>query len=440
MPHVVLVTLDTTRADHLGCYGYARRTSPRLDALASEGTVFLHAQAQASVTPVSHASIFTGRFPYRHGLRCLHGRWGTRLNEDVPTLAEMLRSQGYRTGAFISAFPAGSAFGLERGFEVFDEAFDGEASRSGTGVVRTGAAQRTAAATNRRAFDWIDETAAETDAPLFVWAHYFDPHDLELVPEDASFLERFPADPGDPKSPFVAKYDGEILYMDEQLGRLIDRVRSLGRPTLVAVVGDHGEGLGQHDWWGHGILYQEQIRVPFVLHGPGVPSGVRVESLVRTVDVVPTLLAGIGIVLEDASTVDGVDLGPLVRGEARDLGLVSYADSLNMLGYRVPWSDEVLDEKRDQLFALTEGRWKYIHYRLGSRPDELYDLEADPRETADLAAARPDVAARMKRELLDRGILRAEIGTEGAMDPREVERLKALGYIPFEEDPAGGDD
>ena len=453
MPNVLLVTLDTTRADHLGCYGYSRRTSPRLDALAGEGAIFLHAQAQASVTPVSHASIFTGLFPYEHGLRCLHGAWSTELGEEVPTLAEVLREQGYRTGAFISAFPAGAAFGLDRGFEVFDEDFDGDAERTGSGIVSTGAAQRTAAETNRRAFAWLDGLAAgasavgeaseaaessESRGPFLLWAHYFDPHDLELVPEDASFLERFPAEAGDPKSPFIAKYDGEILYMDEHFGALVDRVRQEERPTVILVVGDHGEGLGQHDWWGHGILYQEQIRVPLILAGPGVAAGARVESLVRTVDVLPTILAAVGIELHGDEPLDGVDLGPLARGETDDLALASYADSLNMLGYRVPWSDEVVDEKRDQLFALTEGRWKYIHYRLGSSPDELYDLETDPRETVNLAGSRPELAQRMKQDLLDRGILRARIGTEGAIDPREVERLKALGYIPFEDSSAGG--
>ena len=275
--NVLLITLDTMRADHLGCYGYEKPTSPRLDALAQESVVFDLAIAQAAVTPVSHASILTGREPYNHGLRVMHGLVANRLEEDQTTLAEVWRQTGAPTVAFVSAFPVSTAFGLEQGFEVFDEDFpnvDGEGLVSARGTVNTGQSQRRADATTEAATNWLraqaDEFTGNGD-PFLMWVHYFDPHDPQMLPPKEYMqkgLNEVFRPPADTRADLLRSvYDTEVSYMDAHVGRLLDTFEELGlrENTIVVVVADHGEGLGDHGWWTHGVLYQEQIRVPLMI-------------------------------------------------------------------------------------------------------------------------------------------------------------------------------
>lgn len=434
LANVLLITLDTTRADRLGCYGYGRETSPRIDALAAEGALFERCMAQATVTPVSHASILTGQDPYRHGLRFLHGNHGYDLPERAVTLAETLSDRGYRTAAFVSAFPAGRRFGLHQGFHRFDDQFGDSGDRpdddsvSEAGVVNTGAQQRTARATNQAITAYLDGTPGE---PLFLWAHYFDPHDTNLVPEDVSWLRRFRGEDRTKKARALDYYDAEIAYMDHHIGELVDRLRSAGRPLLIAIVGDHGEGHGDHDWWSHGLLYDEQARVPFLLTGPGVPAGSRILPLVRSIDLVPTLLGLLGIPREGAlRDLDGIDLGPLLRGEVGDPDLLAYAESTTLdMSYVVPHAEGVRNRKDDQLFSLTRGRWKYIHHRQHPELDELYDLERDPGETVNRLREQAELVAKFRRRLEQLDPYPQDPNTGTPRSAADLEKLKALGYL-----------
>ena len=425
--NVLLITLDTTRSDHLGCYGYAEATSPRLDGFAKSGTLFTNAYSTASVTPVSHASILTGQYPYKHGLRVLHGLSENRLPEGAVTLAEVLRDAGYETAAFISAFPAGSRFGLDQGFRSFDEAFlEGPVDRivGSDGKVNTGKNQRRAADTTDIALDWL----ARAPEPFFAWLHYFDPHDARIVPPP-EFLMQYPVPAGSVSYRLKRLYDIEIRYMDQQIGRVLDALDASGltADTVAVIVSDHGQGLGDHDWWAHGILYEEQIRAPLIIRAPGLPAGRRVQHLVRTVDIAPTILDLVGLDPGLLGHADGVSLVPMLEGESSDPGYVAYADSVNMLTYGSAVGKP--DVKNDMLFALTNGRWKYIHHLIHEDESELYDLARDPHELSNLYAVRTDQVERWRKDLKARGFQPDHSQGRGQMSPEDMERLRSLGYL-----------
>ncbi len=422
---LVLVTLDTTRADRLSAYEYGRVTSPRLDELAAEGARFDLALSQAAVTPVAHASILTGQLPYTHGLRVMHGVSENTLPPGAVTLPELLREDGWTTGAFVSAFPVTAEFGFDQGFETFDASFlprktDRLVTRQG--VVNTGNVQRGAAETVDLALEWL----ATVESPFFVWLHFFDPHDPLLLPPD-EFLAQYEPLPTDERDRLRALYDVEIEYMDRELGRFWDALRARGSwdRTVVCVTADHGEGLGDHDWWTHGVLYQEQIRVPLVLRGPGVPAGLVVDDLVRTMDLAPTLLDLAGQAAGERPRMDGVSLVPLLRGEPLELEY-AYAESVNRLTYG--FSPTIQDKKDEVLFTLCDGRWKYTHHLTDRPSSELYDLATDPAEQANLHAQRPDVVERLLAELKRRPFLPSRQLMDGGADPENVELLRALGY------------
>jgi arylsulfatase A-like enzyme len=381
--NVVLVTFDTTRADRLGPYGGPDGLTPAFDRLAGSGVVFEQAQAQSAVTPVAHASLFTARNPYGHGLRTLHGNRLFQLPEEAVTLAERFRERGYETAGFIAAFPCSRRFGLAQGFDVFDESFPerGKPRVGAAGNVNTGLAQRDATATTDAALEWLGRRGR--DGPFFLWVHYFDPHDPLLRPPPsftAPFMEGFPehqkmemllandmrgfvvkyTDRPEIMRPWLRRlYDAEVAYADTQLGRLVREIGGLGlaERTVLAVTADHGEGLGDHDWWGHGILYQEQLHVPLALAGPGLPAGVAVPDRVRHIDVAPTLLdlaAGAG----NAPGMEGRSLVPLITARAAgrtppdgSLPGPAYADSVTLMSYGAVFSRGVTEEKDDQLYA-----------------------------------------------------------------------------------------
>lgn len=426
-PDVVLITLDTTRADALGAYGAPGDPTPHLDALATGGTLFERASAQASVTPVSHASIFTGQNPYTHGLRLMHGRTRNRLAEEAVTLAELLRDAGYRTAAFVSAFPATARFGLAQGFEHFDAAFlDDEEPISANGAVNTGTSQRRADVTTDRALAWLVEESAR---PRFVWVHYFDPHDALVLPPE-SFVRQHVAPPADDatgaeaaRARLRALYAVEVRYMDEQVGRLLDAFDP--EHTAVAVVADHGEGHGDHGWWTHGLLYEEQVRVPLIVRAPGGVAGRRVETRVRTIDVAPTLLELAGVAREGWPAMEGRSLVAALRGEPIG-GATAYADSLSLMTYHA--TQEIVDRKQDMLFAVTDGGWKYIYHALRPAESELYDLRNDPGETRNLVREAPDELARMRALFESADLIPDELPVLERMDPDDAARLRSLGY------------
>jgi arylsulfatase A-like enzyme len=425
--NVLLITLDTTRADHLGCYGAPDHVSPRIDGAAAAGVLFENAYAVAAVTPVSHASILTGEYPYTHGLRVMHGLSGNRLPESAVTLAEILKDAGYQTAAFVSAFPAGSRFGLQQGFDTFDEAFlqqPVDQIVDSAGTVNTANNQRRADATTDLALKWLSSVKGN----FFVWLHYFDPHDVQLIPP-LEFLNQLPPPSGTPAEQLRYVYDTEIRYMDQQIGRVLDGLEAAGRlqDTVVVIVADHGQGLGDHHWWTHGILYQEQIRVPLIVRAPGVPPGRRVQHLVRTIDIAPTILELVGLDARRHASMDGASLVPMLRGEAADPGYVAYADSLTMLTYGTEAG--TLDRKNDMLFTVSDGHWKYILHMLRENESELYDLTHDAHELTNLYAERPAEVERLRQNLRARPFQPKRSQGQGHLSDEDLERLRSLGYL-----------
>jgi arylsulfatase A-like enzyme len=459
--NILLVTFDTTRADHVGAYGGPEGLTPVLDRLAAQGVRFTRAHAHSAVTPVSHASILTGLNPYAHGLRTLHGNRRYRLPDDVETLATRLAGDGYATAAFISAFPCGRRFGLDRGFALFQDDFEVVAPpRVGaSGNVSTGLAQRRADATTDEALAWL--AARAEGAPFFLWVHFFDPHDPllrpppshvdrrmadfpeharmeELLTRDPSLLLDTYADRQDVLKDWLRRlYGAEIAFADAQLGRLLAEIDGLGLApsTLIAVTADHGEGLGDHGWWGHGILYQEQIHVPLILRGAGLPEGVAIEDPVRHVDLPATLLDLAGG-LRFTSPVEGISLLPLIADRTAgrpprpdSLPGPAYADSVSLMRYGTVFARDVIEEKSDQLYAWIDQDLKWIRHRLRPAEGELYDLRQDPGELRNLVAARPAEAARLDRDLERLRPMTEEIDFSLPDDPEVLERLRPLGYV-----------
>ncbi len=387
-PHILLVTLDTVRADHIGCYGARGASTPTLDGLAARGVRFATAVAHAPLTAPSHASILTSRTPLGHGVR---DNGAYVLPEGVPTVAEDLKRAGYRTAAFVSGFPLTRRFGLDRGFDTYDDHLP-----RGTDPRRTAYVERSADRTTDAALQWLDSTPAGSD-PLFLWVHYFDAHAPYEPP--AEFLSRV-----------GSAYAGEISFVDAQLARLLARIEGRG-PTLVLVTADHGESLGEHGEDTHGIfLYDSTLRVPFVVAGPGVPSGQVATTVARGIDVAPTLLDYAGL---EAKGAEGRSLRTAAAGQRLD-DAPTYSESLHsQLQYG--WAP---------LHAWRTARYKFIE----APRAELYDLQDDPQEAKD--RGREDAA---KLETL-RGQLQKVMATTTpiatqAIDAETAARLDALGYL-----------
>jgi arylsulfatase A-like enzyme len=390
--NVLLVTLDTTRADRLSCYDAAHGKTPNLDALAAEGTRFDLAVSTASVTPVSHAAILTGLYNHAHGLRVLFGDGGYRLAVTTETLATVLAAQGFRTLAVHSAFPVSRFYGLTRGFAVCDD-IEGQ-------MVEQGGEARWDVARFQRRSDETTELVAKLDAadlgsaPFFLWVHYWDPHDVARLPPGVTEREARAAQGKSSVQPFYAE---EVTFVDASLGRLFDELRRRGvyDDTLILVVADHGQGLMDHGWGAHRLLYQEQIRVPLIVRVPGVRTQPVVSELVRTVDLFPTVLDYLGLA---PRAVSGRSLRPLLEG-APDAPRTAFADQLN--GYDA--NAGMLRERPldDFLYAVIDGGWKLIYRPRHFDASELYHLADDPREEHDLFREQPAEARRLL-ELLAR--------------------------------------
>lgn len=430
-PNIIIITLDTTRADRFGCYGYSKAITPNLDRLAEGGARFSRAYAQAAVTPVSHASMMTGLNPYSHGLRVLHGTELTRLSEKAVTLAEVLAAEGYDTAAFLSAFPVSEYFGFDQGFSVFDAEFlvqTRETIISDGGVVNTGMNQRRADKTTRRALDWL---ALERDAPYLLWVHYFDPHDPFVGPPK-ELLDSIALPEGlDREGVLRELYDTEILFMDQQIGLLLREIERQGESdgqagSVVAVLADHGEGLGDHDWWSHGKLYEEQINIPFILNGPTITPGTQIDDVVRSIDLMPTLLELAGVAPAAHPPMEGLSVMPLIRGESESTPRLAYADSISKLIYA-----QRKNHQTDRLFMLVEGPLKFILHLQHPDQSELYDLSTDPKELTNLYDERPRDVRRLEAGLDALDFMRTRMRPEPRDDiPGDItKRLEALGYL-----------
>ncbi len=396
--NLLLITLDTTRADRIGAYGDARAATPNLDRLAREGVRFDHALTSAPLTLPAHATLMTGREPQAHQVR----NNGTYiLGPDETTLAEVFRAAGFSTMAMIAAFVLEKKFGLDQGFDGYDDTLD--AAQAPSNYRSEISASRVYDKFSR----WLDSSPAP---PFFCWVHFYDPHSPYEPP--ASFRTRFPDDP----------YRGEIAYMDETIGRLLQDLdrRGLLKNTLVVVAGDHGEGFGEHGEYEHGVFcYEEMLRVPLIFHQPRLFSPGRVVSqTVGLVDVLPTLLELYRLPLPPG--LQGRSMAPLLTAakDSGQPGRALYFESMNGME-EMGWAP---------LSGLLRGSLKYISL---PRP-ELYDLSSDPLEKDNLFLKKNALAKQMSRDLDDYLIKTRSTG-KAAMRPRpsrqDQDRLRALGYL-----------
>jgi choline-sulfatase len=377
---VVLITIDTLRADRLGAYGYKRARTPVFDGLAGRGARFDRAYAAAPITLPSHASLLTGRYPQGHGAR--HN--GMRVENGVPLLTEAFARSGFATGAFVGAFPLDRRFGLARGFQAYGDRMPRTAG--------TVANERPGHAVADDAIGWLRGLGPRR---FFLWIHLFEPH----APYGA---------PGDTR-PVEERYDDEIAEADRQSGRVLEALGDAARESVIVVTADHGEAFGEHGEIAHSIfVYDTTLRVPLIVAGPGIDARA-VESPVSLVDVAPTLarLAGLG-----AFDADGVDLSPALHG-----GTVAerrlYAESFAPL----------LDFGWSPLRSVRQDGWKVID---APRP-ELYQVSKDFDEQQDLAGS---VTARVAalREIVDR-YSSASLAARAPADRESASRLQALGYV-----------
>jgi len=389
--NVLLVTVDTLRADALGAYGNTQVETPWIDRLAAQGVVFEFAHAQNVVTLPSHANILSGVYPLTHGIR---DNAGFRFPAGRDTLATIFKARGYRTGAFVSAFPLDSRFGLDRGFDVYDDRFSNVDTH--TAFVME---ERHGAETVALARQWLD---AQGDAQVFCWVHLYDPHFPYSPPEP--FASRFARNP----------YWGEVSAADAALGSLLEPLLQAGRSgrTLVAFTSDHGESLGEHGEMTHGIFaYEATLHVPLILFAPRLFEHRVIADPVRHIDLLPTILDAAMVPLP--AGLPGHSLLALASGGRQPAG-TSYFESLASAKNR-GWAP---------LFGLLRERLKYIDLPI----PEIYDLAEDPHETRNLAEPRPQLLEEMGTLL--RPIRGSDPGWRKAEESAEVrERLQSLGYV-----------
>ena len=395
--NVLLITLDTTRADHLSCYNPGRARTPHLDALAARGVLFLHATAQVPLTLPSHACIMTGSYPTVHGLRDMGG---FVLDKSHPTIASLTQAAGFATAAFVGSRAVAKYFGLAHGFDTYD---DDMGPQTEEGRLPGVYAERRAGVVTDHALEWLKQMGQRR---FFLWAHYYDPH--------------APYDPPEPYKHQYARdlYDGEIAYMDEQVGRLLDGLDQVGLTprTLIIAVGDHGESLGEHGEMTHGIfLYDATLHVPLIVAGPDAPRGKVIDEQVRSIDLHPTVTEFLH--LPPSPEAQGVSLWPLIQHGTHVRSNYSYGETLYPRTY-MGWSE---------LRAMRTDGWKFI---LAPHP-ELYDLHRDPGELQNLVDRHRTEAGQFQE------LIWKIAGTQGKpetvttvpMDEKTRRELESLGYV-----------
>ena len=420
-PNVILITLDTTRADRMGFLGSSRGLTPNLDAMARQGVVFSRAYSHVPITTASHATILTGTYPQFNHVT----DFGIPLSPRLPYLPSLLRQHGYHTGAFVGSLILdpleGTAPGFDRGFDIYDAGF--QLRRHGADRYKT--VERRAAEVVQHALAWLSQVP---EGPFFLWVHLYDAHDPYDPPEP--FKSRYASQP----------YDGEIAYADSAVGKLLDALRKHGLydETMIAVMADHGESLGAHGENTHGIfLYDETLHVPLVIKLPlNRSAGKRIETRVGLVDVAPTILQEAGIAIP--KEVQGESLIRMLRAAAPD----SHASREDRPAYAETdyphrafgWSS---------LRALRSG--KYLYIRAPER--ELYDQTKDPAAKRNLAADTKGVADTLAFKLDEFHKNTSQTLIELAKpDPEQAKKLQALGYVgsnpsaPHDEEMFGGID
>jgi arylsulfatase A-like enzyme len=430
--NVVIITVDTLRSDHLGCYGYHRPTSPRIDRFAEAGALFENVVCQSSQTLPSHASIFLGTNPRTH-LTISHE---SVVGSGQTTLAEMLKNEGYVTGAFISSHALDSRYGLDQGFDTY-----WEVHKEATIPQRQMLKANERDATTGGVLEWLELHA---DSRFFLWVHWFHPHrpyepppryletfaggyqgtatsdpefimkvwreEIELGPEDIAYLS--------------GSYDGEVAFSDAQIGRLLDALSSMDlmENTIIIVTADHGELLYEHErYFGHDIaLYDECIMIPLVMHVPGlVPASRRIGEMVQSLDILPTVLDLLGI--KCPSHAEGKSLMPLLDGSGEPTAEAAFSET-----YPFP---EKCEPRHSVRTADSKLIWKEV--RQAPLIKEYYDLAADPGESENLFPELLPEAVRLDSILSgwmeDGGLRPAPIPTARESGRRNI--LKSLGYL-----------
>lgn len=444
-PNVLLITLDTTRPDHMSVYGGSAQV-PALQRIATEGARFDRCLSTAGITPMSHAAILSGLNNYNHGLRVFHSdKAGFRLPQEISTLPEQLQASGYQTAASVSSYPVSEFYALNQGFDSFstgsvaateldlshqqkhETSFD-ESGRTST--------QRRGDLTVNEALTWLDGAAG---SPWMLWVHMFDVHDTSVVPPQSFSAQRgiqYPP-PGTPIKGALAHqwrdrmYDPELEWMDLQIQRIIDQLEAAGEwdNTIVVVTADHGQGLSdgleRHGWAKHRLLYDWSIHVPLLIRAPGMPGATTVTSQVRTIDIVPTILELVD--LGSSAPLDGASVVPLWRGKTESQPRVAYADALNLLDDHSPKEKNLPPHQFDNLFAACDGVWKYVWHQTSPEHSELYHLAEDPLELRNLYALEHPEAKRLHGWLSERKPERVSPPSETGDGP-SGDALDALGY------------
>jgi arylsulfatase A-like enzyme/cytochrome c-type biogenesis protein CcmH/NrfG len=396
--NIVVITLDTTRADHIGAYGYAAAQTPHLDRLARGGVMFRNCYTSVPLTLPSHSALFTGRYPIANHVRN-NGNYFLPAGET--TLAEVLRDRGYDTRAVIAAFVLLSKFGVNQGFSVYDDSLDTHE------MIRNYKSEIPAEMVHEKFSAWLDQNSGK---PFFYWLHFYDPHTPYRPPQE--YAKRFPPGP-------EGLYNGEISYTDFWVGRVIDSLRAGGllEHTLVVIASDHGEGFGEHHEQGHGIFcYDETLKVLLIFYAPKLLAGPRqVSDRVGLVDVMPTVLDLVGAKIPPA--VQGRSFRSLLNGRSAKEQRTFYFESLYGRE-EMNWAP---------LTGLLHRNYKYI-----SLPDpELYDISSDPGEKRNLFLRKNILARDMDKRLAQFVADHSQQGDEARreLSAGDKEQLQALGYI-----------
>ncbi|MDA2937629.1 sulfatase-like hydrolase/transferase [Acidobacteria bacterium AH-259-A15] len=404
--NVILITVDTLRADHLEAYGYGKGQTPAISTLAREGVLFENVIVQTPITLPSHASIFTATYPFYHGLQDVVGR----LREGVPTIAEWFKERGYVTGAFVGSTVLMAQWGLDRGFDVYEDHFPVQRLRQ----IDFSRVERPADKVIKLASQWVSENRSK---PFFLWIHLYDPHDPYIAPEP--FGTKFKDRP----------YDGEIAYVDAELARFCESLKEqdLYEDSLIVLTSDHGESLGEHQEEYHAYyLYDASLRIPLIFKVPPhiakgrIQAGTRIPNQVRSIDLAPTIVQLLGEKVP--AWAQGEGLLAMMAGKRPNVQLPAYAET-HYPRIHFGWSS---------LFSYSTPTHKFIEAPI----PELYDLKKDPAELDNIFKDHTALANQMKAEMheLQRKFAMGNSDSAeaaGQVDPETMERLKALGYVAF---------
>ena len=407
--HIVLISMDTTRADALSCYGNQYKTTTNIDELAAEGVLFENAIAPAPLTLPSHSTMLTGTTPLYHGI---HDNILYQLDKSQVTLAEILKKKGFTTAAFVGSFMLDSQFGLDQGFDDYNDDFEDVQASIGIN-------ERRAGETSRLACKWLDNHYKEN---MFLFLHFYDPHMKYDPPEpyDSMFTDSTWELSSVIKQ--FGLYMGEIAYTDHCIGQVIDKLKSLGiyDSTLIVVTADHGEMLGEHKEITHGyFVYRSNIRVPLIFKLPGRSRPTRIKKTVGLVDIVPAICGLLGIEL--SWDIQGKDISPYLL-QRNPVNLQRHVYSGNMLPTKY---------NCNTLLALVSDRYKYIQT---TRP-ELYDIIEDPKESNNLIGQQPKQAHLLRgrlKQIIEQTVTPDGLGNKAEFDEETAARLESLGYVSGE--------